>query len=351
MDVLISVEQFENERFLNRLSSSQELVLSRPAREALLRSWGVSNAEMVEAVRRNVKVKNQRRQTANNIGRYDRVEEMVENTTKQMKLSFQFRLLNPGKSGSKRSDSGTRHSASSSQSCSSSNDKSASEANDFCNMVSKVKPKNVGRVCPPTTSIDVPPPPPESMLLSGPELPVIELKRSTSVESALTDANFSQYLPKGEDEDSCEPEEDEDEVSEFDMEDFDEDFTISNLTNFEEEDDATLPTKFLNAFDDFCLKHMQELDESHPKLLRRADMERPASAVHPTKAPPSPRKDGGGGPKRGPETTPEPESPRRTKDKAMLLQIYVPPQGSGDPSRSSVGRPVPLDCNVGGLLK
>jgi hypothetical protein len=355
VDVLISVEQFENERFLQRLPSSQDLVLPRAAREALLSAWGVSHAEMVKAVRRNVKVKNQRRQTANNIGRYDRVEEMVETTTRQMKMSFQFRLLNSGKGGGAsksinslgQSDNGTRNSNGSSRS-SGSNEKSVREANDLKNKNTNMKAVVLGLV-PPTTRIDLPATKPT--LLSGPELPVIELKRSLSAESALTDANWSQYVSKDYDVDSCEQEE-EDVVSESDMEDFEEeDFTISNLTNFEEEDDATLPTKFLNAYDDFCLNHMQELDESHPKLLRRADMERPGTSctINPTKTN-SPR----GLPKRGPETTPEPlemESPcpRLTKDKALLLQIYVPPQGSADPSRCPVGQPLPIDCKVGGL--
>jgi hypothetical protein len=324
--------------------------MSRAAREALLSAWGVSKAEMVEAVRRNVKVKNQRRQTANNIGRYDRVEEMLESTTRQMKNSFQFRLLNAAKGGGfgnpnrKRGhkENGGRYSTSSSRS-SSSNEKSVSKANDLSNTISNRKPDR-WELVPPTTRIDVPAR--KQTLLSGPELPVIEIKRSPSVESALTDANWSQYVPKGDDEDSCGKEaEEEDGVSEVDVENFEEeeeDFTISNLTNFEEEgDDATLPTKFFHAFDDFCLKHMQELDEFHPKLLRRSEIERPSTHFHPTKMA-SPMESH----KKGPETTPEPvepESPRPspTKDKAMLLHIYVPPQG--DARRSTVGRPLPFD--------
>ena len=349
MDVLISVEQFENDRFLQRSQSSKELVLSRAEREDILQAWGVSHSEMVEAVRINVKVKNQRRQTANNVGKYDRVEEMMEATSQKMKLSFKFRLSGGGnqsesKKGSKLGDS---RQSTSSRSGSENSPSCATEPNN--KRFPKMKPsKKLFGMAAPSTVIEAPPP--TKGLLSGPDLPVIELQRSPSVESALTDANWSRYVPK-EDEDSSEEEEEEDDdgISEMDMEEFEEDFTVSNLTNFEdEEDDATLPTKFLSAFDDFCLKHMQDLDEFHPKLLRRADMERPSTALSSKQqqpVAPSPSAAKAAHPVRTPEGSSSGLPMEKEKPLMLLQNIYVPPPG-GDRRPSAVGRPMPLGCTV-----
>lgn len=51
-----------------------DLVLSRGERHRLLVEWGASGQDVIEAIRMIIRVKNQRRQTVNNLGSYDRIE-------------------------------------------------------------------------------------------------------------------------------------------------------------------------------------------------------------------------------------------------------------------------------------
>jgi hypothetical protein len=47
------------------------MVLTREERETLLLSWGISFHDIIESVRINVKVKNQRRQKVTNLGKVE----------------------------------------------------------------------------------------------------------------------------------------------------------------------------------------------------------------------------------------------------------------------------------------
>lgn len=64
------------------------LVLTRQAREELLLDWGVSFHDIIDSIRTNVKVKNQRRRTVNAIGTYDRWEEVMENASRKIKRTL-----------------------------------------------------------------------------------------------------------------------------------------------------------------------------------------------------------------------------------------------------------------------
>ena len=84
--VTVNVDEFEYYRTNDRLESA-DLVLSRDEREGILEEIGYSCQEIVGAVRRNVKVKNRRRQTVNNLP-VARFEEMVEKATRLVKRSL-----------------------------------------------------------------------------------------------------------------------------------------------------------------------------------------------------------------------------------------------------------------------
>ena len=72
----MSLSDFEKKRLKTR-KNSQDLVLSRERREAILMHVGYSRAELAERIRKNVKVKNQRRQTVNNLS-VAKAEEVAE---------------------------------------------------------------------------------------------------------------------------------------------------------------------------------------------------------------------------------------------------------------------------------
>jgi len=72
----MSLSEFEKKRLKAR-KTSQDLVLSRERREAILMRVGYSRAELAERIRKNVKVKNQRRQTVNNLS-VAKAEEVAE---------------------------------------------------------------------------------------------------------------------------------------------------------------------------------------------------------------------------------------------------------------------------------
>jgi hypothetical protein len=67
------------------------LILSREEREALLLNWGASFHDIVESVRGNIKVKNQRRQTVTNLGKVERIEEAFESATRKLKRALLLR--------------------------------------------------------------------------------------------------------------------------------------------------------------------------------------------------------------------------------------------------------------------
>jgi hypothetical protein len=61
------------------------MVLTRDEREKLLLHWGYSFDDIVSAIRTNIKIKNQRRQTVTNLGKVERLEEAFESATRKLK--------------------------------------------------------------------------------------------------------------------------------------------------------------------------------------------------------------------------------------------------------------------------
>ncbi|KAL7579494.1 hypothetical protein ACA910_007871 [Epithemia clementina (nom. ined.)] len=80
------VDDFESKRSSRR--SQAELVLSRQQREAIMMEWGASVHEIVEAIRSNVRAKNQRRHSVYSLGRYDRWEELMQNAGRRLKRTI-----------------------------------------------------------------------------------------------------------------------------------------------------------------------------------------------------------------------------------------------------------------------
>ena len=67
------------------------MILSREIRDSMLRrEWDVSRAEIAAAIRDTIKVKNQRRQTVQNLNK-DKVEEMFEGASKKIFRSLMFK--------------------------------------------------------------------------------------------------------------------------------------------------------------------------------------------------------------------------------------------------------------------
>jgi hypothetical protein len=62
-----------------------DLVLTRQDREELLLEWGATFNQIIEAIRSNIKIKNQRRRTVQNLGTYDRWEEAMESASRRIK--------------------------------------------------------------------------------------------------------------------------------------------------------------------------------------------------------------------------------------------------------------------------
>ena len=80
---ILSIEEYEKARPVRRTQS--QMILPRSVRVDMLRKeWGVSNHQIVCAVRSGVRAKNQRRTTLGNLGRTEKVEEMIEGATKKL---------------------------------------------------------------------------------------------------------------------------------------------------------------------------------------------------------------------------------------------------------------------------
>mmetsp|Transcript_4086 Transcript_4086/g.6430 ORF Transcript_4086/g.6430 Transcript_4086/m.6430 type:complete len:673 (-) Transcript_4086:101-2119(-) len=86
---VIDVNSYEQARPYRK--SSVRLILPREEREALLLNWGASFHDIVESVRGNIKVKNQRRQTVTNLGKVERIEEAFESATRTLKRALLLR--------------------------------------------------------------------------------------------------------------------------------------------------------------------------------------------------------------------------------------------------------------------
>lgn len=79
---IVSIDQYEELRPERR--SHFEMILPRAVRQQMLRKeWDVSQAQIAAAVRNNIKIKNQRRTTVNNLGKSDKFEELMESCTKK----------------------------------------------------------------------------------------------------------------------------------------------------------------------------------------------------------------------------------------------------------------------------
>jgi hypothetical protein len=85
-DRTVRLDDYESTRPPRR--QQLDLVLTRQDREDILLEWGASFSEIIEAIRSNVKAKNQRRNTVNTIGRYDRWEEMMEKAGRKLKRTI-----------------------------------------------------------------------------------------------------------------------------------------------------------------------------------------------------------------------------------------------------------------------
>lgn len=86
----IGLEDYEKSRPPRR--SHFEMVLPRKVRHDMLRrEWDVQQREIAEAVRRNVKTKNQRKSTVNNLDKATKMEETLESASRKFKriLTFQ----------------------------------------------------------------------------------------------------------------------------------------------------------------------------------------------------------------------------------------------------------------------
>ena len=84
-ELVVSLEKYERTR--GPRCESHDLVLPRQTREELLVEAGYTRGQMAEAVRQNLKVKHQRRQTVTNIKLED-AEEMVEKALRSLKRMF-----------------------------------------------------------------------------------------------------------------------------------------------------------------------------------------------------------------------------------------------------------------------
>jgi hypothetical protein len=75
----------EYERLRPPRREALDLVLTRQDREELLLEWGATFNQIIEAIRSNIKIKNQRRRTVQNLGTYDRWEEAMESASRRIK--------------------------------------------------------------------------------------------------------------------------------------------------------------------------------------------------------------------------------------------------------------------------
>jgi len=68
--------------------SQNDLILTRQDREELLIEWGATFSEIIESIRANIRAKNQRRRTVNNLGTYDKWEEAMESASRKLKRTL-----------------------------------------------------------------------------------------------------------------------------------------------------------------------------------------------------------------------------------------------------------------------
>lgn len=86
---VLAIEEYENSRPARR--SHFEMVLPRKVRQDMLRrEWDVTQRQIAESVRQNVKVKNQRKATVNNLNKATRMEEAMESLSRKLKRLVTF---------------------------------------------------------------------------------------------------------------------------------------------------------------------------------------------------------------------------------------------------------------------
>lgn len=80
----INLDDYERTRPPRRVQ--KQMAIPRRIREDMLRyEWNASRKEITESIRRNVKVKNQRRTTINNLGKATKFEEVMESASRKLK--------------------------------------------------------------------------------------------------------------------------------------------------------------------------------------------------------------------------------------------------------------------------
>ena len=85
----ISIDEYENSRPPRR--TQLDMVLPRKVRQDMLRrEWDVTQRQIAEAVRRNIKTKNLRKATVNNLGKASRMEEIMESAQRKIKRAIFF---------------------------------------------------------------------------------------------------------------------------------------------------------------------------------------------------------------------------------------------------------------------
>jgi hypothetical protein len=88
--MVLPLDHYENTRPPRR--SNFEMVLPRDIRQSMLRKeWGVTQSQIAAAVRTNIKVKNQRRTTVNNLSKGSKVEEALEKASRKVMKGFLMR--------------------------------------------------------------------------------------------------------------------------------------------------------------------------------------------------------------------------------------------------------------------
>jgi len=86
---VLNIDSYEHSR--SERKTQRKLVLNRQNREELLANWDVPVSDIVEAIRGNVRVKNQRRQTVTNLGKAEKLEEAFESATRKLKNALLLR--------------------------------------------------------------------------------------------------------------------------------------------------------------------------------------------------------------------------------------------------------------------
>jgi hypothetical protein len=327
MDKSLPIDQYEElQSSLRRRSSSNrssgdfdELILSRQDREELLLEWGVSFTEMIDAIRTNVKIKNQRRRTVNAIGTYDRIEEIMERTAKQIKNKLKLTKSNTHKQRHSNNNNYQRqndptngshnmiHSVRSSDSSltgdhpissTTSSVEIISEVNDYSTTIctpassrtnitaasndnesknrqvkngtenySAIDEEIVAMVAEKTSRSNLKHVDGDQNVPVGMDIPMVVPKRSPSVESALTDQNT---VPDGDY--SVQPDNEYTENQSITSENSnDSDDSVQNvavdlrdmtITEQSEDADGTIPSKFLHEFGEFVSS------DYHPNQLK-----------------------------------------------------------------------------------